>query len=111
MYVFRPINKMAAVIIADDLTTAAVGDGQDMPDLTDDQSSITVSIETILLSAVVFIGILSWFEFLRAWYDNVFAVDGNNNPGIIWNRFWYAVFITSVVIILVYIIYRISARY
>lgn len=102
---------MAAVIITDDLTSASVGDGQDMPELIDDRSGITVSIETIVLSAIVFIGILSWFEFLRAWYDNVFAVDGNNNPGIIWNRFWYAVFISSVVIILVYILYRISTRY
>ena len=102
---------MAAIIVPDELMISSIGRGQDMPDIVDNHSNITVSIETIILSAVIFIGILSWFEFLRSWYDNVFSFDGTHNFGLIWNRFWYAVFITAVVIILIYIIYRISTRY
>lgn len=102
---------MTTVIVPGELISSAVGQGQDMPDIVDVENNITVSIETIILSALIFIGILSWFEFLRSWYDNVFLIEGEHNFRLIWNRFWYAVFITSVVIVLVYILYRVSVRY
>lgn len=69
-------------------------------------SNITVSIETIILSALIFIGILVWFEFIRVWFDNVFTNQPTHNFTIIWHRFWYAIFITALVLVLLYIVYR-----
>jgi hypothetical protein len=53
------------------------------------------------MSALIFIGILSW-------YDNVFTVTGEHNISAIFNRLWYAIFITAVVLVLLYIVYRIA---
>lgn len=98
---------------SDQIVKNVVGDGQDLPDAPDVTnrypSNITVSIETIVMSALIFIAILSWFEFLRSWYDNVFNIDGTRNYTAIYHRLWYAIFITALVIILLYIVYRIAS--
>lgn len=97
--------------IPDEIVSNAVGQGQDLPNPPDKDNNITVSIETIIMSALIFIGILSWFEFLRVWYDNVFTINGeHHNFSIIYNRLWYAIFITALVLILVYVVYRIANR-
>lgn len=66
------------------------------------------SIITITVSALVFIAILAWFEFIKILYDTTFTVN-KTEPSkfyITYTKFWYAIFITCFVMILVYIIYR-----
>lgn len=92
---------------ADDITSSAVGQDQDIGDVPNQQTNIGVTIEIIIMSALIFIGILSWFEFIRSWYDHTFA-DDNHNYGIVYNRLWYAIFISSIVLILLYIVYRLA---
>ena len=96
--------------IPDEIVTGAIGRSQDVPDIPERQSNITVSIETIVISALIFIGILAWFEFLRTWYDNVFTLGTPHNFDIVYHRLWYAIFITALVLILIYIVYRIADR-
>ena len=67
--------------------------------------TFTISIETVVMSALIFIAILSWFEFLRAWYDHTFDNEPVHNVDLIFNRFWYAVFISSICIIIIYVLY------
>lgn len=79
---------------------------EDLPDTPDSQSNITISIETVIMSALIFIGILAWFEFLRTWFDNVFTINGQHNYSFIYNRLWYAIFITALVLVLLYVVFR-----
>jgi hypothetical protein len=66
--------------------------------------TLKLSMETVVLSALLFIGIFTWLEFLRSWFDNTFAENGNLN--VMYLRFWYAIFITALVAILFYVVYR-----
>ena len=117
---------MAQSIIGVGVLTSDIQAYSDVPDelittVTDNESydddephgrhNITFTIETIIISAFIFIGILTWFEFLRTLYDNVFSATGEHNYRLIYNRLWYAIFITALVLILIYIVYRISDRY
>lgn len=93
------------------LVAAAIGEGGDLPDSqTKYGGSLVISIETILMSGLIFIGLLSWFEFLRSWYDNTFAINGIYNMRAVIQRLWYAIFVTALVLILLYVVYRISNR-
>lgn len=96
--------------VPDDIISSTVGKGQDLPDVPERQRNITVSIETIVMSALIFIAILAWFEFLRVWFDNVFNTDAQRNYNIIYHRLWYAIFVTALAIVLLYIVYRIASR-
>lgn len=96
--------------IPDDITTGAVGRGQDVGDVPERQNNLTISIETIIMSALIFIGILAWFEFMRSWYDHTFSTTGEHNFDVVYNRFWYAIFISSLVLILMYIVYRVATQ-
>lgn len=96
--------------VPDEIVPSTVGKGQDLPDVPERQSNITVSIETIVMSALIFIAILAWFEFLRVWFDNVFNSDGHRNYTAIYHRLWYAIFVTALAIVLLYIVYRIASR-
>lgn len=74
-------------------------------------SNFTISIETVIMSGLIFIAIFAWFEAIRALYDKTF--DGpysydDDRFNIFYLRLWYAVFVTALVIILVYIIYKIA---
>jgi hypothetical protein len=69
--------------------------------------TLTISLETVVISAFLFLAILSWFEFLRVWYDVTFSPDRvTHDFTVVYIRFWYAVFITCLVIIIVYSILR-----
>ena len=69
---------------------------------------LMLNIHKIIITAVVFFAILTWFEFLRTLYDAIFAIGINDHhPGIVAKRLAYAVFITAIAIIIVYIVYRI----
>lgn len=66
-----------------------------------------ITIQTVILSAFVFIALLAWFEVIRTWYDQTFDPTlGLRNVDQIFVRFWYAVFITALIIILIYILHR-----
>lgn len=92
----------------EDITISTVGQGQDLPDVPDRNNNIRLSIETIVMSALIFIAILAWFEFLRSWFDNIFNSTGTHNYYAILNRLWYAIFITTVSLIGVYVTYRVT---
>lgn len=69
---------------------------------------LIIMIQKIIITAVVFIAILAWFEFLRTLYDAIFNTISNEHySGIVFKRLVYALFITAVAIIIVYIVYRI----
>lgn len=63
------------------------------------------TIITVLVSAVVFIAILAWSEVIRSWYDNTFVID-TGSMDLVYGRFWYAIFITVIAIIVTYAVYR-----
>jgi hypothetical protein len=73
---------------------------------------VNVSIPTVVISAFIFIAILSWFEFMREWYDYTFIVKGTSREnssslGVVFAKFWFAIFITAVAIVGVCIVYRV----
>ena len=70
--------------------------------------SLKISIETIVMSALIFIAILAWFEFLRTWFDTVFSYTPAQHFNLVYNRLWYAIFVTSISLILVYIVYHVA---
>ena len=96
--------------ISDSIVNNAIGQNQDILDVPRRESNITVSIETLVMSALIFIAILSWFEFIRVWFDNVFTSDVDHNYRLIYHRLWYAIFITALCIVLLYVVYRIASR-
>ncbi|CAH6420007.1 Hypothetical protein HVR_LOCUS1058 [uncultured virus] len=106
------ITTVAGVSYADapdEIVSGAIGKGEELPDAPEEKTrSLRLSIETIVMSALIFIGILAWFEFLRAWYENVFSLDGTHRYDVVYNRLWYAIFITAIVLIFLYVIYRIA---
>lgn len=81
---------------------------EDFPDVEHKVSSLTISIETIVMSGFIFIAILTWFEFIRTWFDTVFSNTGQHNFTTVYNRLWYAIFITALALVLIYIVYRIA---
>lgn len=105
------LSTVAAFEIPDEIMPGAIGRGQTFPKLPPSRtSSITVSIETIIMSALIFIGILAWFEFLRTTYEVIFSIDGSQHYDYIFNRFGYAIFITVVVIVLLYVLFRFAEQ-
>jgi len=68
-----------------------------------------ITIETIIISALIFIAILSWFEVFRVWYVTTFETT-DPDLSIIYFRFFYAISVTALVLVLLYIIYHISAK-
>ena len=68
-----------------------------------------ITIETIIISALIFISILSWFEVFRVWYVTTFETT-DPDLSIIYFRFFYAISVTTLVLVLLYIIYHISAK-
>lgn len=66
-----------------------------------------ITIQTVIISALIFVLMLTWFEFVRTWYDETFDPTlGVRNVNSIVVRFWYAIYITCFVIVIVYGLYR-----
>lgn len=65
---------------------------------------ISLNIETIIISALIFIGIFVWLEFIRTWFDHTFI--DTTNFDLVYARFWYAIFITALVLVFLYIVVR-----
>lgn len=117
-----PVVAAGTVMMTSTLEAAAADEsGQEIINATDEQSdpperprgkvsSITVSIETVIMSALIFVAILAWFEFLRAWYDNTFDNRPVHDYDIVYHRFWYAIFITALAIVLLYILLRVAGQ-
>ena len=101
----------AYVDVPDEIAAdAARASSTDMPDIEHKVSSLTISIETIVMSAFIFIAILAWFEFIRTWFDTVFSTTGEHHFNVVYNRLWYAIFITALALVLIYIVYRIANK-
>jgi hypothetical protein len=61
----------------------------------------------IMIGGLIFIGIISWFEALRAFYDAIFEFrDVQHRFATTFRRIGYALFVTSIVIILIVLLYR-----
>lgn len=75
--------------------------------------ALAITIETIIISALIFIIILAWLDVLRVWYEIVFPI----NPAdagrwdFLVNRVGFALFITALNLILIYIVYRIAQNF
>jgi hypothetical protein len=59
-------------------------------------TTLVIGLETILITAVLFISILTWFEVLRSWFDNVFSEKSNYKAT--WIRVLYAVIVTIIAV-------------
>lgn len=57
-------------------------------------STVRIGIETIVITAVIFIAVITWFEVLRSWFDNVFSETTNYRAT--WIRLFYAVVVTLI---------------
>lgn len=72
-----------------------------------EKKRLALNIPFIIMSGVVFIAVLAWFEVLRSFYDRSWELDPNPdrfNPS--WERAGYAILVTLMSIILVYIFYK-----
>jgi predicted MFS family arabinose efflux permease len=79
----------------------------DEPEQPRKPKNFTITIEIIIISAFIFIAIFTWFEFIRSWYDNVFNTGPGHNFNAVYVRLGYAIFITALALVLIYIVYRI----
>lgn len=93
------------MILRENIQPTDLADEENFDTSRNNNPNLVVSVEIIIISALIFIAILIWFEFLRVWYDNVFGNDGDF--AIVWYRLVYAIFITALVLILLYVVYRI----
>jgi len=101
----------AYVDVPDEIAVNAIkAHDEHLPDIERKPTSLTISIETIVMSAFIFIAILAWFEFIRTWFDTVFSATGEHHFNIVYNRLWYAIFITALALVSIYIVYYIANR-
>ena len=66
---------------------------------TSPNTTVKIAIETIVITAVIFIAIITWFEVLRSLFDNIFSESPNYRST--WLRILYAMVVTIIGIILI----------
>jgi len=69
-----------------------------------------VNITTIIISALIFLSILAWFDFIQSTIFNWLAPQ-NDDPIPSSVKLWYAIFVTVFIIILIILIYYHSQNY
>jgi hypothetical protein len=72
------------------------------------EKRFSLNIPFVIMSGIVFIALLAWFEALRSFYDRTWELDptpARFNPS--WERVGYALFISLISAILIWIIYNI----
>lgn len=72
------------------------------------KKNITVSVETVIMSALIFIAVLIWFDFLRNLYNATYLSEDETKYKVVWASFFYALFITALNIVLIYMVYKLS---
>lgn len=84
----------------------------EIPDSSNDKKknmtiNFSVTIPTIIISSLIFLTIFAWYDLLVALFAETFGetVTPGNDPGTI--RLWFAIFISALTVIIIYIIYRI----
>lgn len=84
--------------------------GMEAAKLSTDKKFI-VNVSTILISALLFLMILAWFDFMQTTFYIWLAPEDTNDfiPSSV--KFWYAIFITVFVLILVVLIYYYSRKH
>lgn len=65
----------------------------------------SINLATILVSALAFIAILAWFDFIQTTFYNFILPPDKQDPVASQARLWYALFISIIIFILVYLIY------
>lgn len=81
-----------------------INDLSTLPD-TKNRDSYGKIIRNIIMSSLIFIVIVVWFELLRVWFDSVFNKN-TSYADIVPLQFWYTIMVTAIVIILLYIVVR-----
>lgn len=72
---------------------------------------IGITIETIVISALIFAGILAWLQFIELIYNNVFPIPPmKRDLPAVWNRLCFCFLITVIILALVYLTYRLSPK-
>lgn len=80
---------------------------QSLGDYKKPQRTIKVTIDTIVMSGLIFAGILAWFEFFRILFKNIFPRNSSTrNMNEVLSSFWFTIFITVIVVISVFIMYK-----
>lgn len=73
--------------------------------------SIAINIETIFMTGLIFSGLVIWFEFFEILYSNLFPTNGNTrNLSAVLNKLWFCLFVTVLIITLLYIVYKIQLK-
>lgn len=77
-------------------------------DLNKKQNQFMINIETIIISAIIFLAIFAWFDYIQTAFLFWLQPDLVNSEAITpASKYWYALFITVFVIFLVYLVHRI----
>lgn len=58
--------------------------------------SFITTLETVIVTASIFVTILAWYEFIRSFFEHVYPATKEDHPSIdfVVNRFFFALFIT-----------------
>ena len=83
---------------------AEIALGMEATELSSDKR-FRVNISTILMSALIFLAILAWFDFMQAAFYNWFLPETQTDlvpPSV---KLWYAIFTTIIILILIILIY------
>jgi hypothetical protein len=80
-----------------------------LPESSIEKSSFSISIENVVVTALIFFSILAWFDFLRGSYETVFF-EKEDAAATIAHIFFYAIFVTALSIILTYMIYKVGLK-
>lgn len=64
-----------------------------------------INIATIIISALLFLMILAWFDFIQSAFYSYLLPDIQNDNIPPWGKFWYALFSTIFIILIIILIY------
>lgn len=63
------------------------------------KTTTKAGVELVIITAVIFVVVITWFEVLRSWFDNVFTDQSNYRAT--WIRVLYATVVTILAVFLV----------
>jgi len=69
-----------------------------------------VNLSTIMISALLFLAVLAWFDFIQATFYNILEPQSYNDITAS-TKLWYAIFVTIIIFILVVLIYYHAYNY
>ena len=87
-----------------DLDRDAIALGMEATELSNDKR-YRVNLSTIIISALIFLAILAWFDFMQGTFYTWLSPQTQTDQVASSVKFWYAVLVTIIVMILVVLIY------